>query len=31
MKTMTIVKKEMGIRSVRKEGQWFWAFKERTR
>ena len=31
MKTMTIVKKEMGIRSVRKDGQWFWVFKERAR
>lgn len=29
MKTMTIVKKAMGIRSLRKEGQWFWAMKER--
>ena len=27
MKTMNIVKKEMGIRSVRREGQWFWTLK----
>ena len=29
MKTMTIVKKEMGVRSIRKKGQWFWTLKER--
>ena len=28
MKTMAIVKKEKGIRSIRREGQWFWMLKE---
>lgn len=31
MKTMNIVKREMGIRSVRKEGQWFWSMEGRVR
>lgn len=28
MRTMTIVKKQMGIRSTRREGQWYWGRKE---